>query len=134
MGLLKILKMPDDFQKDFISFIEVLLRYAYIKQLLHRFKTFGTIQNFLSKLRETFCNPQKWCIYHKSGEYMSSIVEDTFGDMDITHIPIFVYNSEENGISGRLNRTIMNSVRTALTTAGTYWEYCTWAPADAMDE
>lgn len=65
---------------------------------------------------------------------MADVVSGALADMDIEHIPAITYSSEENGITERFNRTVMNAVRTALMAANISWEYWTWALQDAVDK
>lgn len=55
-----------------------------------------------------------WLIADYAGEYSSQVVMEILDDMDVEHVPTISYNPEENGISQRLNLTIMNAVRAAL--------------------
>lgn len=64
----------------------------------------------------TFSKKQNWLISDNAGEYMSSVVINMLGVMDVNHVPIVPHISEENGFAERFNGTIMNAVRAALHT------------------
>lgn len=67
-----------------------------------------------------------WFISDNVGEFKSVVMKDLLGNMDIEEIPIIEKNTEKNGIAERFNKTIMNDVRTGLSTAKTEWTYRAW--------
>lgn len=127
MGPINIRNIPQHFKHYFISFIEVSTRYAYVQPLHSRAETAKVINSYLNKIQPSFRRKPEWLISDNAGEYTSKVLTGMVGDMDISHVPTIPYNSEENGITERFNRTIMNAVRAALITAGMKWEYWNWA-------
>lgn len=54
--------------------------------------------------------------------------------MNIEHVPTIAHNPEENGISERINLTIMNAIRAAIKKARIDWTYWVYAIADVVDK
>lgn len=134
IGPLNIPGMPAVFQRYFIAFIKASSRYTYVKLLTVRSETPNVIQMFLDEMQETYGQPPYWLISHNTVEYMSKVVEQILGDMDVHHVPIVPNNSEENVLAESFNGTIMNAVRAVLSTANIPWEYCTWSLAYVTDK
>lgn len=78
--------------------------------------------------------PPRWMIRDNTGEYTSEVVSQMLSDMNIRHIPDIPYNSEENWIADRFNKTFMNAVRAALISSNMSWKYWTWALLDVVDK
>lgn len=134
MGPLNIPTMSTQFGKYFISFIDAHSRYLYVQPFGRRYETAGIIQTYLTKVENAFRRTPQWLISDNVCDYMSTIVEEILGDMEVTHIPVIPYNSEENVIAERFNRTIMNAVHAALLTAVMSWEYWKCAIIDDADK
>lgn len=133
-GPLTLPGMPPTVKRYFITFVDAYSRYAYVQPIGKRAEAAQLIQEFLTRMQKSLGHTPCWLVSDNAGEYMSSVVADILADMDVEHLPVIAYNSEENGVAERINRTLMNAVRAALTTAGMKWEYWTWALNDAVDK
>lgn len=130
-GPININGLPEGVERCFISFIDIYSRFAYVAPLDVRANTPAFLTKLLDYITKTFGTSPKRLISDNAVEYMSRVVEQLFGDMDITHVPIVLHNQEYNGVAGRYNVIAMNAVRTALNTAKIDWSYWPWALADA---
>lgn len=57
------------------------------------------IEEFLTKMENTFRRNPYWLMSDNAGEYTSTILVEMLGDIDIKHVPIVPQNAEENGIA-----------------------------------
>lgn len=79
------------------------------------------IDKFLTDFARKWGADPEWLITDDAEEYTSKLVMEILGDMDVENVPTIAYNPKENGISERLNLTLMNAIRTALKTARLDW-------------
>lgn len=131
---LKILGLPPGEERYFISFIDTATRYAYVALLNTRAATAKTIQTILSQIHNSTGKAPRWLITDNAGEHISDIVSKTIADMSIENIPALPYNSEENVIAERFNRTAMNAVRAEMVATGRHLQYWKWTLTDATDK
>lgn len=134
LGPINIPGIPQHFKRYFLSFIDAASRYAYVQPLAKRSETTDVIKTFLDKLQAHTGATPTWMISDNAGEYLAGAVTNMLGEREIEHRPIVTYNSEEIWVAERFNRSIMSTVRAALSTAGMRWEYWTWALLDATDK
>lgn len=77
---------------------------------------------------------ERWFIKEKEEEYSLNVLKRLTGNIDSENGPIIPHKRERNGVAETFNRTIMNSVRVSLRTAGMRWSHWTWTQADVTDK
>eukprot|EP00737_Agarophyton_chilense_P004491 gb/GEZJ01005685.1/.p1 GENE.gb/GEZJ01005685.1/~~gb/GEZJ01005685.1/.p1 ORF type:complete len:172 (-),score=9.74 gb/GEZJ01005685.1/:89-604(-) len=83
------------------------------------------IDTTLQHIKNTMGPPLRNFCSDNANEYLSQQIQDIYHKHSVHHHLRTPHQPQENGIAERLNRTIMDSVRAILTTAGlddTQWE------------
>lgn len=101
-------------ERHFVTFIDVATHFAAAISIIHRDEIPALIYVPFNSFRDKYGGTPKIFVSGNAAEYLSSHVQDTLHQHSCEHVPTSAYSSEEKCISERLNRTLMDAVRTAL--------------------
>lgn len=112
--------------KRFIATItDAYSRRTWIRLLSHKSEVFDFIKWFNKLMMNQLNHGIKILRTDNGGEYISKAFNDYCAEHGIQQDPTSTYSPEQNGISERLNRTIVEAARTMLDSArlpsATYW-------------
>lgn len=113
-----------DGERLFLTFIDVSTRFAAAIPIFCRHEIPVLINATFNNFRDNYGRIPKIFVSNNAVEYLSVHVQNTLMQHSCEHVPTSTYSPEENGIAERLNRTLMEAVRTALHNAemdGKYW-------------
>jgi len=105
-------------KRYFISFIDDYSRYSTISLISTRDEAFKAFKEWLIEAEKQSGKVLKRLHTDNAKEYKSSLFTDYFKARGIIFTYSAPYNPEQNGISERYNRTLMNKVRALLITSG----------------
>lgn len=112
--------------KRFIATItDAYSRRTWIRLLAHKSEVFDFIKWFNKLMMNQLNHGIKILRTDNGGEYISKAFNDYCAEHGIQQDPTATYSPEQNGISERLNRTIVEAARTIMDSArlpsATYW-------------
>ncbi|GJY39806.1 retrotransposon protein, putative, ty1-copia subclass [Tanacetum coccineum] len=110
----------------FLTFTDDFSRYGYVYLLKHKHEVFETFKVFKSEVELQLGKKIKALRSDRGGEYLSQEFKDYLGKNGIVQHLTSPYTPQQNGVSERRNRTLLDMVRSMfnLTTLPlSFWDY-----------
>ncbi|GJV57570.1 putative RNA-directed DNA polymerase [Tanacetum coccineum] len=110
----------------FLTFTDDFSRYGYVYLLKHKHEVFETFKVFKAEVELQLGKKIKALRSDRGGEYLSQEFKDYLGKNGIVQHLTSPYTPQENGVSERKNRTLLDMVRSMfnLTTLPlSFWDY-----------
>lgn len=110
----------------FLTFTDDYSRYGYVYLLKHKHEVFETFKVFKSEVELQLGKKIKTLRSVRGAEYLSQEFKDHLAECGIIHQLIAPYTPQQNGVSERRNRTLLDMVRSMfnLTTLPlSFWDY-----------
>nr|GEU87896.1 hypothetical protein [Tanacetum cinerariifolium] len=110
----------------FITFTGDYSHYGYVYLLKHTHEVFETFKVFKSEVENRLRKTIKVIRYDHGGEYISQELKDYLKACGIIQQLTPPYTPQHNGVSERLNRTLLNMVRSMMSLATlplSFWDY-----------
>ncbi|KAL0287793.1 UNVERIFIED_CONTAM: Retrovirus-related Pol polyprotein from transposon TNT 1-94 [Sesamum angustifolium] len=105
-------------KRYFVTFIDDYSRKTWVYFLQEKSETFSTFKNFKAKVEKEAGMSIKILRSDRGGEYNSQEFENFCEEYGIKRQLTAAYTPQQNGVSERKNRTIMNMVRSMLKSSG----------------
>ena len=100
--------------KYFVTFIDDFSRYTYVYFVKHKDEVLAKFKEFVSMVKNHTGRNVKTFRTDNSGEYCSKEFESFLKEEGITHQLTIPYNPAQNGVSERMNRTLVESARSMM--------------------
>lgn len=113
--------------KLYYVFIDDYSRYVWVYFLTHKSEVFSTFKTWRIQVENQTGNRVKYLRSNNDGEYTSEEFQRYCTEEEITRHFTKVYTPEQNAISKRLNKTVLEKVRSMLSESGLPREF--WAEA-----
>ncbi|GJT95020.1 putative RNA-directed DNA polymerase [Tanacetum coccineum] len=110
----------------FLTFTDDFSRYGYVYLLKHKHEVFETFKVFKSEVELQLGKKIKALRSDRGGEYLSQEFKDYLSENGIVQNLTSPYTPQQNGVSERRNRTLLDMVRSMfnLTTLPlSFWDY-----------
>nr|GEW90081.1 hypothetical protein [Tanacetum cinerariifolium] len=110
----------------FVTFTNDFSRYGYAYLLKHKHEVFETFKHFEKEVENQLGKTIKSLHFDRGGEYMSQEFLDHLKEHRIITHRTPPYTPQNNGVSGRRNRTLLDIVRSMMsqtTLPKTFWDY-----------
>ncbi|GJT20617.1 retrotransposon protein, putative, ty1-copia subclass [Tanacetum coccineum] len=110
----------------FLTFTDDFSRYGYVYLLKHKHEVFETFKVFKAKYELQLGKKIKALRSDRGGEYLSQEFKDYLSENGIVQNLTSPYTPQQNGVSERRNRTLLDMVRSMfnLTTLPlSFWDY-----------
>nr|GEX64176.1 retrotransposon protein, putative, Ty1-copia subclass [Tanacetum cinerariifolium] len=110
----------------FVTFTDDFSRYGYVYLLTHKHEVFETFKVFQKEVENQLGKTIKSLHSDHEGEYMSQEFLDHLKDHGIIAHRTPPYTSQHNGVSERINRTLLDMVRSMMsqtTLPKSFWDY-----------
>ncbi|GJZ21903.1 putative RNA-directed DNA polymerase [Tanacetum coccineum] len=110
----------------FLTFTDDFSRYGYVYLLKHKHEVFETFKVFKSEVELQLGKKIKALRSDRGGEYLSQEFKEYLGKNGIVQHLTSPYTPQQNGVSERRNRTLLDMVRSMfnLTTLPlSFWDY-----------
>ncbi|GJU52630.1 putative RNA-directed DNA polymerase [Tanacetum coccineum] len=110
----------------FLTFTDDFSRYGYVYLLKHKHEVFETFKVFKAEVELQLGKKIKALRSDKGGEYLSQEFKDYLSENGIVQNLTSPYTPQQNGVSERRNRTLLDMVRSMfnLTTLPlSFWDY-----------
>ena len=110
----------------FITFTDDYSRYGYVYLLKHKHEVFNTFKVFKNEVELQLGKKIKALRSDRGGEYLSQEFKDYLAECGIVQQLTSPYTPQQNGVSERRNRTLLDMVRSMfnLTTLPlSFWDY-----------
>lgn len=101
----------------FLTFIDDFSRFVHVYFLKSKGEVFAKLQQFVAKVENQTGKKVKCLRSDNGGEYTSKEVERFLNAKGIVHERTVPYTPQQNGVSERMNRTLVESVRSMLCNA-----------------
>lgn len=118
----------------FVTCIDAASRYAICIPIVDRTKVVPFIEASITQFMSTFNSPPKIFVSDDAKEYVSKEMTALLHSFNIQHSPTTTYTAQENGISERMNQTLMHAVKVTLYTADLPPQYWQYELLDAVDK
>src|ERR1700744_753233 len=105
-------------QRYFVSFIDDKTRWATVKLLSSRDQLFDEFTSYITQEESQLNTRLKRVHSDNAREYKTEAFKAFFSKKGVISTYLAPYTPEQNGISERFNRTIINKVRAMLTASG----------------
>jgi len=108
----------------FVSFVDDASRMVTVYPIRAKSDTFGRFQEYLSRVERQTGLELKRLHSDNGGEYCSTEFRDFLTSHGIEHQRTCAYTPQQNGVAERMNRTLLNMVRSMLRQSGmpkTFW-------------
>jgi hypothetical protein len=115
-----------------VSFIDDYTRYAWVYPLKEKGEVFGKFKYFKTMIEKQVGKSIKVLRSDNGGEYTSVEFQQYLKEQGIIHQKTVPYNPQQNGVAERLNRTIMEMVRSMMLGAQLDQEFWVEAVATAV--
>jgi hypothetical protein len=103
-----------DGSKYFVTFTDDFTRFTRTFRLKSRDEIYEVYKKFRSMVKAHFNCVIKTFVSDNAGEYASAKLQDQFDEDGTIWAPTVAYNPQENGVSERLNRTLLSKLRAML--------------------
>ncbi|CAM8949433.1 unnamed protein product [Rhodiola kirilowii] len=103
--------------KYFVTFIDDASRKVWIHLLKTKDQVFQTFQNFHAMVERATGKTLKCLLTDNGGEYISAAFTEYCLKHGIRHVKTVPHTPQHNGVAERMNRTILEKVRSMLKTA-----------------
>ena len=100
--------------KYFVTFIDDATRYTWVYILKFKSEVFSTFQNWKTLVENQYEKKIKILRSDNGGEYVSTEFEKYLRKEGIRHEKTVPKTTEQNGLSERMNRTLVEAVRSML--------------------
>ncbi|GKE57253.1 retrotransposon protein, putative, ty1-copia subclass, partial [Tanacetum coccineum] len=110
----------------FLTFTDDFSRYGYVYLLKHKHEVFETFKVFKAEVELQLGKKIKALRSDRGGEYLSQEFKDYLSENGIVQNLTYPYTPQQNGVSERRNRTLLDMVRSMfnLTTLPlSFWDY-----------
>ncbi|GJT70449.1 retrotransposon protein, putative, ty1-copia subclass [Tanacetum coccineum] len=110
----------------FVTFTEDFSRYGYVYLLKHKHEVFETFKVFQKEVENQLGKTIKSLRSDRRGEYMSQEFLDHLKDYGIMAHRTPLYTPQHNGVFERINRTLLDMVRSMMsqtTLLKSFWDY-----------
>nr|GEW42312.1 retrotransposon protein, putative, Ty1-copia subclass [Tanacetum cinerariifolium] len=110
----------------FVTFTEEFSRYGYVYLLKHKHEVFETFKVFQKEVENQLGKTIKSLRSDRGGEYISQKFLDHLKDHGIITHRTPLYTPQHNGVSERINRTLLDMVRSMMsqtTLPKSFWDY-----------
>nr|GEX90442.1 hypothetical protein [Tanacetum cinerariifolium] len=110
----------------FVTFTEDFSRYGYVYLLKHKHEVFETIKIFQKEVENQLRKTIKSLCSDRGGKYMSQEFLDNLKEHGIIAHRTPPYTPQNNGVSNRRNRTLLDMVRSMMsetTLPKSFWGY-----------
>lgn len=111
----------------FVTFIDEFTRYSVVKFIKKKSDVFEKLQEFVEMCKNRFGIKPKIFRSDNGGEYVNSNVQNYLKSQGIQMQTTVAYSPQQNGISERKNRTLMEAARAMLEDSKLHQKY--WAEA-----
>ncbi|GJT49537.1 retrotransposon protein, putative, ty1-copia subclass [Tanacetum coccineum] len=123
----------------FLTFTDDFSRYGYVYLLKHKHEVFETFKVFKSEVELQLGKKIKALRSDRGGEYLSQEFKEYLGKNGIVQHLTSPYTPQQNGVSERRNRTLLDIVRSMfnLTTLPlSFWDYAleAWSGVARLNE
>jgi transposase InsO family protein len=121
-GLISLIS--NSHKRNFLTFIDDFSRKLWVFFLIEKSDAFKRFQLFKTKVEKKIGTSIRGLRTDRDGEFTSSEFFEFCETNGIHHQLTAAYTSQQNGVAGRKNRTIMNMVRSLLTSRQvpkTFW-------------
>ncbi|GKA37638.1 retrotransposon protein, putative, ty1-copia subclass [Tanacetum coccineum] len=118
--------MPNTPLKIFVTFTDDFSRYGYVYLLKHKHEVFETFKVFQKEVENQLGKTIKSLRSDRGGEYMSQEFLDHLKEHGIIAHRTPPYTPQNNGVSERRNRTLLDMVRSMMsqtTLPKSFWDY-----------
>ena len=108
----------------FVTFIDDATRYSWVYIIKKKSDVFDTFCNWKSMVEKQYESKIKILRSDNGGEYTSKLFEAYLKKEGIIHQKTVPHTPEQNGVAERLNRTLIESVRSMISDSGlpkTFW-------------
>jgi transposase InsO family protein len=113
----------------FVTFIDEFTRYSYVYFLKEKSEVPEVLIQFIEMIKTKFGKKPKVIRSDRGGEYVNNKVQTYLKQQGIQIQYTVAYSPQQNGISERRNRTLMEAARTMIFAAK--FDNCYWAEAVA---
>ena len=100
-----------------LTFIDDLSRFAHVYFLQQKSDTFKTFVDYRTLVERQTGNPIKILRSDGGGEYINNEMREYLGKHGIHHETTAAHTPEQNGVSERYNRTLVESIRAIMHSA-----------------
>lgn len=100
--------------KYFLTLVDAATDYTEVLTLKHKSETTEAIKNYMEKCKTQFDKYPKTFRSDRGGEYLSTDLQDYFKEKGIEFQCTVPNTPQQNGISERKNRTLVEAIRTLL--------------------
>lgn len=110
----------------FVTFIDDMSRFCFIYLIKLKSEVFGKFKEFSAMISNVHGERVKILRSDNGGEYNSLEFKEYMRIKGIQHQTTVAYTPQQNGVAERMNRTILDAVRSMLVGAGLnrqYWGY-----------
>ncbi|GKB17133.1 retrotransposon protein, putative, ty1-copia subclass, partial [Tanacetum coccineum] len=110
----------------FVTFTDDFSRYGYVYLLKHKHEVFETFKVFQKEVENQLRKIIKSLRSDHGGEYISQEFLDPLKDYRIIAYRTPPYTPQHNGVSGKINRTLLDMVRSMMsqtTLPKSFWDY-----------
>ena len=110
----------------FISFIDYYSRYGYLYLMQHKSEVFEKFKEYKTKVENLLGKSIKTLRSDRDGEYMDMNFRDYLIENGITSQLLALGTPQQNGISEKRNRTLLDMVRSMISYAplpNSFWGY-----------
>ena len=98
----------------FVSFVDDHSRYAWIYPIQMKSDVFVTFKKWLAMVEKSHSRSLKVLQSDNGGEYLPNVMKEFLEDRGIRHRPTTPENPHQNGVAERMNRTLVELVRSML--------------------
>ena len=113
--------------KYFMTLIDAATDYTEVVTLKHKSDTATAIQNFMEKCKTKFGRYPQTFRSDRGGEFMSNEIQNFLKQRGISFECTVANTPQQNGISERKNRTLVEAIRTILISKNL--PHCLWGEA-----